>query len=200
MISRFSALLTLGLATVVPSMFATSVNTTYTGTDASCFSWGSCTPVSGTTSYGVPNSDLTFTSASINQVGNGDVKLGTFSLGTKPTIFLGSFDLDVTFSQPSGTNGSGSFDAVLGGLVTWNDQGGAVIQFVNPTTETFNYPGGSFSLALDQTLFTLCPGSAVNLTGTITGTSATPEPTSMLLLGSGLGLLGLVRFRRTAKQ
>lgn len=196
MISRFCALLTLGLATVVPSMFAT----TYTGADTSCFGFGACKMVSGTTSYGLINQDLTFTSASINQVGNGDVTLGTFSLGTKPTAFLGSFDLDVTFSEPAGVSGAGNFNAVLLGAVTWNDQGGAIISFSNPTSESFTYPGGSFSLALDQTTFTLCPGSSMDLTGTITGTSAAPEPTSMLLLGSGIGLLGLMRFRRTAKQ
>lgn len=196
MISRYCALLTLGLATVAPSMFAT----TYTGADTSCFGIGTCSMVSGTTSYGLVNQDLTFASATINQVGNGDVTLGTFSLGTKPSAFAGAFDLDVTFSQPAGVTGSGNFNAVLVGAVTWNDQGGAIISFTNPTTEVFNYPGGSFSLSLDQSVITLCPSTSENLTAELVGTSAVPEPTSMLLFGSGIGLLGIARFRRTAKK
>lgn len=195
MISRFCAVLTLGLATMVPSLFAT----TYTGSDKSCFGLGTCSMVSGTTSYGLVNQDLTFASASINQVGNGDVTLGTFSLGTKPSIFVGAFDLDVTFSAPPGANGAGNFDAILGGVVGFNDQGFAVISFLNPTTESFSYPGGSFSLTLDQSVITLCPGTSETLTAELVGTSAAPEPTSMLLLGSGIGLLGLARFRKSVK-
>lgn len=202
MLSRTCAVLALGLATFVPSMFAT----TYTGSDKSCFGVGACSMVSGTTSYGLFNRDLTFTSSSFTQVGNGDIKLGTFSLGTSPSLFAGAFELDVTFSAPPGVNGSGAFDALLGGVVGFNEQGFAVISFLNPTTESFTYPGGNFSLSLDQTLITLCPGTSMNLTATLNGTdgtlagTATPEPTSMLLLGGGLGLLGVVRFRRSAKQ
>lgn len=194
MISRFYAVLTLGLATFAPSLFAT----TYTGSDTACFG-KNCTAVSGQMSTGFIDKDLSFTTASFSRTGNGDVTLGTFKLGSAPSIISSAFDLDVTFSAPTGATTTGDFDAWVAGIVICDQFGIATVTFSQPTTDVYNYPGGSFTLSLDQSSICLGPNGSANLTADVVGTSAAPEPMSMLLMGSGLGLLGLARFRKTVK-
>ena len=146
--------------------------------------------------------------------------LGSLSLlGGSPFDFIGNtFALRVTFTVPtsvignsSGTNSS-VFSALLMGEVTANgaDQGGALVTFTNPS-QTFAFGSGdgagTFVFSVNNTSVT--QGRVVPITGQITGAqllngqqipfSAVPEPSTVVLMGSGLvglALAGLNRRKR----
>jgi hypothetical protein len=126
------------------------------------------------------------------------VNLGSFTLTNSglfnPYIFNGdSFDLKVNFTSPALTTANifadvTGFITVLGGLV-----------YVDFSPQTVTYSGGSFLLSVHDVLLgtTLFDRRDVDLlTGTITMSSAVPEPSTWAMMMLGFAGLGFLTYRR----
>jgi len=120
------------------------------------------------------------------------------------------FTLDLRFFEPAGIAGSTMFEATLQGTVNRNG-GTVVVDFGPARTFTFSNSenSGSFDLSIDDNILDLSRGSSSvsqALTGRITRlvdtppvtTADTPEPVSVILLGSGLVLMACAVRRRAA--
>lgn len=141
--------------------------------------------------------------------------LGSFTLSTEPNSYNGqSFTLRVTFTAPEGIAGGGSplITATIMGQVVNATNGGVFLDFDNrPILFTFSdvncaatsIPGQQTTCGIGSFLFfvqdrAINPGGTADLGGVIVSAqqSAIPEPTTMLLLGTGLvGVAGAVRLK-----
>ena len=137
------------------------------------------------------------------QAGNPNGSFGTFTLGTASNSYTGQqFNLSVLFSTPAGITGgqSSSFTATTTGTVTANTGGGVRVTFA-PITQNYTFSNGvssgTFTLSIDT--LSLYPGQQNAISGYIQSTTnaATPEPNSLMLLGTGfVSAAGMLMRRR----
>ena len=138
---------------------------------------------------------------------SGANSLGSFFLSTATTQALaGTFTLNITFTAPTGiTGGQGTtYTATIVGSVSPNiDQGGVNIHFTSPTQNfTFSNASGSGTFSLTVADLFVETGRSAQITAGITGNqSPIPEPTTLLLLGTGLtGVATKLRQRTRARK
>lgn len=155
----------------------------------------------GSSNKGTDENGLYYTNANFNQVINntGTINLGQFSVNSAFANYDPlTFKLTVDFLLPTGLTPDPlqATADVTGGV--FFGFGGATIDFSNsPINFTFSNAAGSGSFKLTIADVEVSNGSSQQLTGTISNVafSGTPEPGSVMLLMSVVGVLGLT-FRK----
>lgn len=180
---------------IVPASWADTI----AGSTAGCFTTvnGNSTGCSATTAT---DAGLTFTQGSFSvltdgngfaAIGGGLNNLGEVALSSTAANYTGdTFVLDVTITDPSA--GLGNVPAELFGDVTMSAGGGVTITFNNPTQIAL---ANGDNLTLDVNPVSVFPSGTNGAPTAVTGFATVPEPSAILLLGSGLLSLGGIRRR-----
>ena len=130
--------------------------------------------------------------------GNALISLGSFHLGSDVYNYNGSFTLNILFTLPSVLTGNSTFLATVTGTVTHLAGFAVVINFA-PAPYTFSNAQYTGSFTLTPIGVSLNTGDTVSLNGLISGGQqtpiSTPEPSTLLLSGVGLGGVFLMRRR-----
>lgn len=212
MLSLKKLCLTAGAAALmIAGPAAAQVN--FEGTSHGCFGWD-CTPASSSTASSVFGTDiLDYTGQAFGGTTSGgelDLTFGYFNWRSFSGIQLLAqpFTLFLNFVSPTGISPDPIYGGGALGLVKvqgsfWSDPFSLGAVFFQPNDQTYSFNGpdspGQFTLTLHDTHLNVTGRSYIR--GDITGAggsqgTVTPEPITMLLMGSGLAGIAAAKRRR----
>lgn len=188
-------------ALVLGTTVAKADTMTFVGSTSGTFANNTTTDQTLTYSSGTFNN--TTSNSGYLAIGGGGANFGLFTLSAGSATFANDpFSLMITFTNPTGISGgqSSTFSALVTGSVTAPTDGGATVVF-SPNSQVYNFNNGTlvgnFTLNLNNVSVTA--GQTASVTGFIQETSvaATPEPNSLMLLGTGfVSAAGMLMRRR----
>ena len=192
-----------GIAGLVAATASATVNYDTTGSTLSCNGVGGCMQ-DGTTSVTVGGLTLTYNSGSGSGVVEPSIiNLGNIvSTGTGTSVNLAGLLLTINVNSTPGGSGTLPNGAISGTMSTSGSTSEILFSPDNTTSSFGNLPGVQIGSELYQVLNPSLgledptdgsPVGQTSIQGAVTNTA--PEPTTFLLMGAGLALAGIVRFR-----